>query len=104
MLAAVIVGGALVFTGVISMSTALYAGLVGGMFLMHLGGGHGGHCTAGHESHSSPAEGATDLSRPSSGIQPSAPGSTAGLDHRAGNTRVQTEIRDNDQHSSHGCH
>ena len=35
----------LVVAGVLSFSTVLYAGLIGGMFVMHLGGhgGHGGH-------------------------------------------------------------
>lgn len=38
----VIAGAGLVLTGAISTSTALSAGLIGGMLLMHLGG-HGGH-------------------------------------------------------------
>lgn len=34
----------LVIAGLVSASTAISAGLVGGMLLMHLGGhGHGGH-------------------------------------------------------------
>ena len=41
-LVAGIVVGALVVAGVLSFSTVLYAGLLGGMLLMHLGG-HGGH-------------------------------------------------------------
>ena len=42
---AVITGAGLVLAGVIPFSTALSAGLIGGMLLMHLGGhgGHGGH-------------------------------------------------------------
>ena len=44
-LIAVITGAGLVLAGVIPFSTALSAGLIGGMLLMHLGGhgGHGGH-------------------------------------------------------------
>ncbi len=38
----VIAGAGLVLAGVISFSTAVSAGLIGGMLLMHLGG-HGGH-------------------------------------------------------------
>lgn len=41
-LVVVIAGAGLVLTGVISTSTAVSAGLIGGMLLMHLGG-HGGH-------------------------------------------------------------
>ena len=39
---AVITGAGLVLAGVIPFSTAVSAGLIGGMLLMHLGG-HGGH-------------------------------------------------------------
>lgn len=44
--------GALVVTGVLSVSTVLYIGLFGGMMLMHLGGHgmHGGHAD-GHARH-----------------------------------------------------
>ncbi|MGK2849376.1 MAG: hypothetical protein ACSLFN_00455 [Candidatus Limnocylindrales bacterium] len=38
----VIAAAGLVLAGVISVSTAISAGLIGGMLLMHLGG-HGGH-------------------------------------------------------------
>lgn len=41
-LIAVITGAGLVMAGVIPFSTAVSAGLIGGMLLMHLGG-HGGH-------------------------------------------------------------
>lgn len=46
-LAVAIIVGALVVAGVLSLSTVLYAGLLGGMLLMHLGGhgGHGGRAT-----------------------------------------------------------
>jgi len=41
----------LVMAGVVELSTVFYAGLFGGMILLHLGGhGHGGH-RAGHETH-----------------------------------------------------
>jgi len=39
---AVVTGAGLVLVGVIPFSTAVSAGLIGGMLLMHLGG-HGGH-------------------------------------------------------------
>lgn len=42
-LAVGIIAAALVVAGVLPFSTVLYAGLIGGMFVMHLGGGHGGH-------------------------------------------------------------
>lgn len=46
-----IVALALVVFGIISPSTVVYAGLAGGMLLMHLGG-HGGHGGAGgHAGH-----------------------------------------------------
>lgn len=45
----VITGAGLVLAGVIPFSTAVSAGLIGGMLLMHLGGhgGHGGTTSAG---------------------------------------------------------
>lgn len=45
----------LVLTGLVSVSAVLYAGLFGGMMLMHLGG-HGGHGGGhgGHETHRAP--------------------------------------------------
>lgn len=41
-LVVVIAGAGLLLAGVISVSTAVSVGLIGGMLLMHLGG-HGGH-------------------------------------------------------------
>lgn len=40
-----VIAATLVVAGVLPFSTVLYAGLIGGMFVMHLGGhgGHGGH-------------------------------------------------------------
>lgn len=43
-----VVAGGLVLAGVIPLTTMIYAGLFGGMLLMHLGG-HGGH--GGHGAH-----------------------------------------------------
>ena len=49
--ALVVLGAALAFLGIIPVSTVLYAGMVGGMLVMHLGGhGHGVH-GVGHERH-----------------------------------------------------
>lgn len=106
-----IVVGALVFTGVLAPSTVLYAGAIGGMLLMHLGGhgGHGGHGggpagsvgPAGQGGHGPPGApgdaanladpddgtpSAVDLSGRSSDTQVQEPGSTLRLDDRAGVT------------------
>lgn len=105
---AVIVGG-LVMAGVVSLSTVLYAGLFGGMMLMHMGGhGHGGHgggdTSRGHSMHGDRTGDAEDLSRRSSDAQPSEPGSTAGLDQRARDNSTTSETDDHDQNRAHGCH
>lgn len=105
---AVIVGG-LVLAGVVSLSTVLYAGLFGGMMLMHMGGhGHGGHGGGGpgrgHSLHGDGADGAEDLSRRSSGAQPGESGSTTGLDRRVPDDSTTSETEDDDQHRAHGCH
>ena len=64
----------LVIAGVLPLSTVLYAGLFGGMILMHVGGhgGHGGHGgpgasggPRGHGGHDSGASEDENLSRPS---------------------------------------
>lgn len=111
LLVALLVGG-LVAAGVISLSTVIYAGLLGGMMLMHLGGhghgghgggGHGGRGASGHEGHSSATNDADDLSRRSSDSQPSTSGSAAGLDEGAPDDSATGE-KDHDQHSSHDCH
>lgn len=97
-----LVAGGLVFLGVLSLSAVLYAGIFGGMILMHAGGhGHGGHGSAGHASHAGRAE---DLSGGSSDTQPSGSGSAAGLDERPANDAKTSETERHDQHSSHGCH
>lgn len=53
-LVVVIVGAGLVLTGVISASSAVSAGIIGGMLLMHLGG-HGGHGAHGSATSASEA-------------------------------------------------
>ncbi len=48
---AAVIAAVLVLAGVVTLSTVFYAGLFGGMILMHVGGhGHAGH-GAGHEAH-----------------------------------------------------
>lgn len=103
-----VVAGGLVVGGVISLSTVLYAGLFGGMILMHLGGhGHGGHGADGAgRGHGLDGDGTAhaDLSRRSSGPQAGEPGSTPGLDRRARQSSTSSETDDDDQDTSHGCH
>lgn len=114
-LVAVVVGG-LVIGGVLSPSAVLYAGLFGGMLLMHLGGhgghggghaGHGGHGggNAGHGGHgggTSP-DGA-DLSRRSGDSQLPAAGSGSGLDGRAISNSTTSETHHDDQRTTNACH
>ena len=97
-----VVAVALVVFGVLSASTVLYAGLIGGMVLMHLGGhgGHGGH--AGHGRGSAP--GVDDLRDPSSGAQVQKPDSSDQLDERAKKHGSRSEQHDDDQHNNRGCH
>lgn len=107
-LVAIVIGG-LVVAGVLSLSTVLYVGLFGGMILMHTGGhGHGGHgggpASRNHSLHGDGADDPDDLSRRSSGAQPTEPGSTSGLDQRARSNPATSETEDHDQHRSHGCH
>lgn len=48
---AAVIAAVLVLAGVVALSTVFYAGLFGGMILMHVGGhGHGGR-GGGHEAH-----------------------------------------------------
>ncbi len=108
-LAVGIVAAALVAAGVLSLSIVLYAGLFGGMILMHAGGhgGHGGHGgrggarDGGGDLTSSDAE---DLRERSSGSQSRGSASDGGLDDRAATDGRRNETDDHDQHSSHGCH
>lgn len=71
---AVVIAAVLVLAGVVALSTVFYAGLFGGMILMHLGGhGHGGH-GAGHEAHDvEESDGTASLNGPAAG----APAGTA---------------------------
>lgn len=107
--AVAVIVGALVVAGVVSASTVLYAGLVGGMMLIHLGGhGHGGHggggTGCGHTEHGDATDDAGDLSRDSADVQPSEPRSAAGLDERARNDSATRETDGHDQHRARGCH
>jgi hypothetical protein len=97
-----IVAAGLVVAGVVPLSTVLYAGLFGGMLLMHLGGhgGHGGH--AGHGSGTTPA--ARDLRTPSSGAQVRQSGSGDEIDDGTLTNESRHETDDHDKHSSHVCH
>ena len=104
----VAVAATLVALGVISLSTTLYAGLLGGMLLMHVGGhgGHGGH--GGGETLEGPRGGTAavtdDLSGRSPGSQVDEPPSAAGSDHRTTTDAHRNGKQDHDQHSSHACH
>lgn len=110
LLGALIVGG-LVVAGVVSLTVVLYAGLFGGMILMHVGGhgGHGGHggngqVGAGHNLRANGADDGADLSHHSSGAKAPDSGSGAGLDARARTDSTESETDEHDQHRSHGCH
>ena len=99
------VAGGLIFLGILSLSTVLYAGVFGGMILMHAGGhGHGGHVSAGHAAHSGETGRAEELSGGSSDTQPPRPGSVARLGERPTSDSTTSEIEHDDQHSEHGCH
>jgi len=118
---AAIVGG-LVVAGVVPLSTVLYAGLFGGMILMHVGGhghgGHGGHGGqgGGHREHgggpagegrnlrSDGTDAAADLSARSGGAQPRGSGSVAGLDERVRDDSTTSETEQHDQPRAHSCH
>lgn len=114
---AAIVGG-LVVAGVVPLSTVLYAGLFGGMILMHVGGhgGHGGHGGGSADGHGGdPAGGgrnrgsdgtdaAADLSARSGGAQPGGSGSVAGLDERVRDDSTTSETEQHDQPRAHSCH
>ncbi len=101
-LAAGIVVSVLAVAGVLSLSTVLYAGLFGGMILMHAGGHgrHGGH--GGHGSGTTPA--VDDLRTPSSGAQVRRSGSSDEIDDGTLTNESRNETDDHDKHSSHGCH
>lgn len=109
--ATVVVAAMLVALGVISLSTVLYAGLLGGMVLMHVGG-HGGHGGHGGPAGGGPQEGpdggttavAGDLSGRSSGSQVDERRSSTGSKPRTTTVPHGNEKDDHDQHSSHACH
>lgn len=71
----------LVIAGVLSFSTVLYAGLIGGMLVMHLGG-HGGH--GGHGSHGGHSD--------------------KGADDQAPADKSTNEARDDSERPTRGCH
>ena len=100
-----VVGAILIF-GILSPTLLLYAGLLGGMMLMCMGGhGHGSHGGAGHASHAGDAsDNREDLSPRSPGSQLPDAGSVRGLDKRADSDPMTSENFDDDKHSSHGCH
>ena len=97
-IAAAAIATALVAFGVVSLSSMLSVGLLGGMLLMHLGG-HGG--PGGHAGHGGQA---ADLTRRSPGSQPDDPASGAGPDPGATTNADGSETKDHDQRSSHACH
>ncbi len=104
-----IVVGALVAGGFLALSTVLYAGLIGGMLLMHMGGhGHGGHGHGGHGhgdgEKGGPGSASADLSKGSSNAQQEMTGSVAGFDARATNETMENGNHDRDRHSSSTCH
>jgi hypothetical protein len=113
-LAAGIIIGALVVGGVLSLSAVLYAGLFGGMLLMHLGGhgghggGHGGGHSGGHGGHGGHGSGTLsdgdDLRDSSPAAQVQRPGSRDELDDRAVTIQDGSETQDHDKRGAHGCH
>ncbi len=109
-LAVGIVAAGLVVAGIVSLSTVLYAGLFGGMILMHVGGhgGHGGHGgdagPGGHGDHGADVSGDDSLSQRSPGSQPGRSRSGGGLDDRAVDDPNGSETQDHDQRSAHTRH
>jgi hypothetical protein len=103
----VVVAG-LVLAGVVSLSTAVYAAMFGGMLLMHLGGHgmHGGHGVGGHAGHA--GGGSSDgpaPSEPQRMARPDEPGSAAGESGDGGpDEGPGIEAPQHDQRGSHGCH
>jgi hypothetical protein len=85
-----IIAATLVIAGVLPFSTVLYAGLIGGMFVMHLGG-HGGH--GGHGSNSGNGGNGGNGGHGGNAVDEQAP-----AEARA------DQARDDDQRPTHGCH
>lgn len=103
---AAIVGG-LVVGGALPLTTVVYAGLFGGMILMHAGGHGGSHGGGGADRHQGPQDGAEDaagLGDRSSGRPVSGAGSTTGLDERAQGESTTDTINSDDQHRPRSCH
>jgi hypothetical protein len=98
----VVAAGALVIAGVLSLSTVIYAGMFGGMILMHLGG-HGVH-GGGHVAHGDSTPDTENLSARSSGHERPRSELKGEPDDRVSTDRPGNETDDHDQHSSHGCH
>lgn len=114
--------GGLVLTGLVPTNVLLYAGLVGGMALMHLGGhGHGGHGAGGghcghrdagyegrHGGHGNDPAARDEnagLSRPSAEAQVAESGSSLGFAGRADDdSRTRETSIDDADRSRHGCH
>ncbi len=101
----VFIAAGLVVAGILSLSTVIYAGLFGGMILMHVGG-HGGH-GGGHGGHGGhggdPTNETRNLSARSSGAQAHGSISVGELDDRASTERHGSETGDDGQHGSQGC-
>jgi hypothetical protein len=103
----VVVAG-LVLAGVVSLSTALYAGLFGGMLVMHLGG-HGMHGGHGGGGHGGPPGGGSSSdgrapSKPQRMSQPDEPGSLGETGNVDPDEGPGIETPQHDQRGSHGCH
>lgn len=93
-----IVASGLVVAGVLSLSTVLYAGMFGGMLVMHLGG-HGGH--SGHAGHGSDAAPAVDdLRTSSSGGQGRKSGSSDEIHDGTLTNESRNEPDDHDKQTS----
>ena len=97
--------GGLVVAGAVPLSTVVYAGLFGGMILMHVGGhGHGSHGSHDSASQDRAPSDRDDLSLRSPGSQPAEAVSARGLEERADRTPTRGENANDDQHGPHGCH
>ncbi len=101
----------LVLAGIVPLSTVIYAGLFGGMILMHIGGhGHGGHGHAVGREAARPTEAAAersdaaDLREPSADAQRRPIRSTRTLDRRAAHTHTLGETNEHGEHPSRCCH
>ena len=99
--------GGMVLADGVSLPTVVYAGMLGGMILMHLGGqgGQGGHGRQGEpHGRGGTTPDAEDLSHRSHRAQLGRPGSDEAPEDRASINPNGNERHDHGQHSSHGCH